>query len=64
LTFDEVIAVIKSAIEWNPNVLFHQIELTTTYGELGRDTEARAAVEVPGISPKFTVDTLGEDTGL
>jgi adenylate cyclase len=57
--YDEAIAILKKAIEQEPQDLFGHLMLAVAYSLAGREQEAREeAKEVLRIDPKFSVKTL------
>jgi adenylate cyclase len=58
---DEAIGAYQRALQLSPNNLFAHLNLTVTYGQLGRDKEASAhAKEILRISPDFSLDRFAE----
>jgi adenylate cyclase len=58
---DEAIGAYHRALQLSPNNLFAHLNLTATYGQLGRDKEASAhAKEILRISPDFSLDRFAE----
>jgi len=55
--FEEAVSAYKKALQLSPNNLFAHIGLTSVYGMMGREKDARAeAAEVLRINPKFSLD--------
>lgn len=57
--YEEAIVALKQALARNPNDLGTHFNLAATYGELGREAEARAeGAEILRLSPNFSLEVL------